>query len=98
MLYHCVDLPFVRQCKKHNDYCTIFEEDTALNVRVGRYVQITIVKSQDLSFIGRRFINASVLHVMRYTDSANLVRMLPTSVVLLCWGILANSSLRNCLR
>ena len=24
---------FMRQCKKKNDYCTIFEEDTVLNVR-----------------------------------------------------------------
>ena len=30
--------------------------------------------------------------------SANLFLMLPTSVVILCWGILANSSRMNCLR
>ena len=24
----------MRQCQKHNDYCSIFEEDPALNVRV----------------------------------------------------------------
>ena len=34
-MYHCVGLPFVRPCKKTNDYCSIFEEDTTLNVRVG---------------------------------------------------------------
>ena len=31
----CIGLPFVRQCHKHKGHCTIFEEDTALNVRVG---------------------------------------------------------------
>ena len=33
----------MRQCKKNNDYCSIFEEDTALNVRVGLFAKITVL-------------------------------------------------------
>ena len=35
VIYHCAGLPFVRQCSKNNDFCTIFEEDAAQHVRVG---------------------------------------------------------------
>ena len=35
VMYHCVGLSLVRLLKKRNDYCTIFEEDTVLNVRLG---------------------------------------------------------------
>ena len=45
----------MRQFKKNNDYWTIFEEEIALNVRVGRYVKMNNLKSQDLSFIGMQF-------------------------------------------
>ena len=63
---------------------------------VGRYVKMTTVNPQDLSFIGMHFSNASVLQVMRYTHliSSSYFRQV---LLILCWGILANSSRRNCL-
>ena len=58
---------------------------------------MTIVKPQDLSFIGMRF-QWCVGPPRDAIHLANLFLMLPTSVEILCWGILANFLRRNCLR
>ena len=33
----------MRQCKKKKDHCSIFEENTALNVSVGGFAKMTIL-------------------------------------------------------